>query len=621
MSKAVHRYGLDWPKDWDNAQIERFMVQQGGVYEKGGNRYGLGLFQHFKNYWAAVWPNDSQTRWTDLIIKEVLENQFISIIGPGSSWKTGTVGRIAMLDYSCFPECTGILVSSTDMKGLERRIFGEMKMLWRDAHDHLEWWPGNVVDHKHVISTDNVEEDAVRDVRNGIIGVPCKSDSGVFLGLGKYSGFKNRRVWSIGDEFQFMELAILQAQENLISNGPNLQTGYVVEGHEKGKPKRGYKCVFIGNPNPTRPENPLHMVSEPDVGWGGVSEDGKTKVWNAKRVPGTVVKCRVISLDGADSPNNDFPEVNGHPKWVHLINRKRLALYDPESEGYWSQGRGVVKLGLSGRKVITREMCEQFHALDGIIWEDGELTKIGMLDAAYGSVGGDRCVTGYLEFGKCTDGKIRLFIHPPMIVPVTIRKDMIPEDQISIYCKDKMGQAGVQPENFFFDGRGSMASSLARIWSPQVNAVEFGGRPSKRPVPGLMKQDDLGNVRPMQSDERFSKFVTELWFGVRFAVEADQVRGLTLDVIMDGSPREFYEVKGHKLEVESKEEMKKRTGKSPDLFDWLVTGLEGARRRGFVIEKPGHSNPDITNSRRLAMLKKLVSDRAAMAASRELQKV
>jgi hypothetical protein len=53
----------------------------------------------------------------------------------------------------------------------------------------------------------------------------------------------------------------------------------------------------------------------------------------------------------------------------------------------------------------------------------------------------------------------------------------------------------------------------------------------------------------------------------------------------EGCQREWKTVKGNKTEIESKVEMKERTGRSPDLFDWLATAVEGARRRGFQISK------------------------------------
>ena len=87
----------------------------------------------------------------------------------------------------------------------------------------------------------------------------------------------------------------------------------------------------------------------------------------------------------------------------------------------------------------------------------------------------------------------------------------------------------------------------------------------------------------MLCSERYSKFVSELWMTVRYTVEASQLRNLPLEVLEDGEPREYKTVSGNRIEIETKAEMKKRTGRSPDLFDALATGLEGARRLGFQI--------------------------------------
>lgn len=584
---AFMKHGLKWGDDYDGASVERKMLQSGGVW-KGK---GLGLFEHFKRYAAYLWPEDAQTRWTDLLLKEILEHQFTSVIGPGSSWKTGTISRIALMDWSLFPDCTYIIVSSTDMEGLRARVFGEIAKLWGRAHDRFEWFPGNLVDHKCALTYEDVKDDTVRDMRNAVIGVPCRSSQGKFLGMSRYAGRKNRRVWCIGDEFQFMERSILEAQENLVSNGENLVPGVYPPNYqdpaEAGMPIRGYKGVFIGNPNPTRPENPLHVVSEPPHGWASLPNDGKTRCWDAKQVPGSVVKCRVVNLDGRDSPNNDYP----HPKWPHLVHANRIAKYAKDSEGYWSQGVGVVMLGLAGLKVITKELCDQFHAFDDVIWKgDNPTIKIGALDAAYGGVGGDRCVLMYGEFGECIDGVTRLLIQPHIILPVRILPKKTPEDQIASMSKEHMEAQMVKPENFFFDARGGCAMSFSRIWSNQVNVVEFGGRPTDRPVGhGVesMTEDAYGNQRPKVAWEFYSKFVSELWWSARLAVESDQIRGMTEEVVYDGQPREWYKVAGDKIEIETKKEMKKRTGESPDIFDCFVTLLEGARRRGFKIQQLG----------------------------------
>jgi hypothetical protein len=433
--------------------------------------------------------------------------------------------------------------------------------------------------------------------------------------MGSYAGRKNRRVWCIGDEFQFMELSILDGQRNLVSNGSNLVPGIVREaGHKEfGLPLRGYKGVFIANPNPSRAGNPADIISEPEGGWGSIPEDGKTKVWKCRQMPDHPVKCVCICLDSLDSPNNAYPI--DKPRWDNLAGKHKMKLYVEGSESYWSQGRGVFKFGLTQFKVITREICEQYKAFDGVSWMDANQVKIGMLDAAYGA--GDRCALGWLEFGRCVDGKIRLLFKEKWIVPIIIRADLKPEDQIAIFCREKMESAGVPPENFFFDGRGSMAMSLASNWSASVNSIEFGGVPSDRPAGAdIYIIDPNTKVRRLKTErEHYSKNVSALWWAWRYATETDQVRGMDREIVADAQPREWKKVAGDKIEIETKHDMKKRTGISPDLADMFVSGLEGARRRGFTI---GKLDVQIVNKKDENWFRKQSGEYQKLLKSREL---
>ena len=77
--------------------------------------------------------------------------------------------------------------------------------------------------------------------------------------------------------------------------------------------------------------------------------------------------------------------------------------------------------------------------------------------------------------------------------------------------------------------------------------------------------------------------VSELWFAVREVIDAGQMRGLTDPYIEEGSKREWDEKLGGRQSVVTKEVMKELLGKSPDIFDALVTAVEMARRKGFSI--------------------------------------
>lgn len=581
----IKKYGLKFPADSDDAQIERVMLQNGGKWQEGSKMYGEGLEFHFKEYWKQLWPEDFQTWWTDLMLHEIIHNQFTAIAGPASGGKTAIVSRIAMMDWSLFPECTTVMVSSTTMDDVKNRIYAEIQKIWNAAKEGHDWFPGFPIDSRCVITESEAQADVARDIRNSIVGIPCKTSTGRFQGMSRFGGRKNRRVWCVGDEFQFMELSILEAQNNLVSNGPNLVPGLVrhTGDSEEGKPLRGYKCVFIGNPNPSRPGNPLDVVCEPKLGFPSIPEDGKTKVWDCKKLANHPVQCRCINLDGADSPNSAYPV--DRPRWVHMAGPHKLALYTEGSESYWSQGRGVFKFGLATFKIITKEVCDTGHAFDAAQWKGTSRIKVGMLDASYG--GGDRCALGWLEFGECVDGTTRIQFHPHWLIPITIQRDMTPEDQIAVFCRDKMEEVHVPPENFFFDGRGSLAMKLASNWSSKVNAIEFGGSPTARIAgPDIYTLDPRTKQRRLKlAHEHYSKFVTELWWSFRYAIDADQIRGLELDVCLDACPREWYKVAGDKIEAETKRDMKKRTGLSPDLADMAVVGVEGARRLGFQIAR------------------------------------
>jgi hypothetical protein len=70
----------------------------------------------------------------------------------------------------------------------------------------------------------------------------------------------------------------------------------------------------------------------------------------------------------------------------------------------------------------------------------------------------------------------------------------------------------------------------------------------------------------------------------RLAVLAKQIRELPKSVVEEFSQREWTKERGDRYEIETKDETKKRTGISPDLADWAVIIVEGARRLGFMIE-------------------------------------
>jgi len=128
--------------------------------------------------------------------------------------------------------------------------------------------------------------------------------------------------------------------------------------------------------------------------------------------------------------------------------------------------------------------------------------------------------------------------------------------------------------------------------------------------------DKTGDKRLKRCDEHYRKFVTELWWSVRLAIESDQIRNLPEEVAREGYLREWQEVAGNRIEIESKVDMKERVGYSPDKMDWFVTCVEGARRKGFQISKLAGQ---VTASDKPDWLSELSKDYQKFMKERQLQ--
>lgn len=593
MQKGViSKYGLSWKAK--PLQIELEMIKNGGkIKRQNGTWAGEGLIFHFLEAIKLCFPWLTLHKWNMQFWEEFCKNRTIGVIGPASSGKTCDAAAAGLIQWWSMPRGTTVLCCSTTKERLEDRIFGEIKKLFRSAKEIHPWLPGHLIEGRQRIVADaKLSISNGRDFRNGIIGVPCKKGDS-YIGMGDFAGIKNKMVLLLGDELSLLPRIFVDAISNLDKN-------------------EGFKAVGLGNPKDTTDALGLFAEPHPDLGgWdGGIDQQPGTKVWRTKRPKGV---CQ--QRPGSDSPNLDGKL--GIPLITQEQIDRDVAFYGKDSLFFTMMDEGKMPRGQGTRRVITRQMCERFHALDQPLWLNGYRTMIGFLDAAYGGVGGDRCIFGMLQFGQeaafpISDGALNLSglanqgvssrterrilaLDSLMIVPIKNDAPESPEDQISQFCKKECEARGIVPQNFFFDSgmRTSLVSSMARIWSPSVMPIDCGGPASKRKV--------SGNIDKL-CREYYSKFVTELWFSVRLIIESGQFRGMTEDVMMEGCAREWTMVAGNKIEVEPKKIMKEKTGRSPDLFDALAIGCEGARQRGFVILKldnPAATKIDFEWKRRL----------------------
>lgn len=558
MAAGVKKYGGTW-NTGDPVKIEMACIRKGGAWiGPEGNIIGEGLEHHYRALIKLLWPHWDWHKWSNLLIKEFVANWLTGVLGPASSGKTACGAVFALTDYFTFPNETTWLASSTNMEGLERRVWGEIKMRFKEAKSRYPWLPGHVVDSRRMLVTQQIDDDnQVRDVRCGIICVACLQ-GGKFVGLGNYVGVKNKRVRQMADELQFMPAGFVDAIANLSKN-PD------------------YKIIGFGNPN--EQTDALGKLCEPadDKGWDGLEDTTKTQTWNTRYVHATRGCGRGIRLDGRDTPNADYPK--GLNPYTYLITPEHIAsdvaFRGGEDAKVAMFNYGKMPKNSQARRVITRNLCTSNGAFEDVLWDSSTpLINIGCLDAAYSGVGGDRTPFIHLKMGReLNGGWVLAFEGDPIIIPVSER-GAEPCDQIAAFVKMQCEERGIEPFRFFFDGTGrsSLTSSLGRIWSPSVVPIEFGGKATNRP---------LGKIE--DCSKKYKKMVSELWFASRHLIEGKQLRKLPNSVAEEGYLRAWKIFDGGFEDVETKDDMKIRLGRSPDLYDAFVCGIEGARRLGFRI--------------------------------------
>lgn len=496
---------------------------------------------------------------------------------------------VALILYFARPDNTTVIVTSTTKDDLESRIWGEIKMFFTEAKRVAPWLPGHLTESKQLITTDGKDSEDGRDFRNGVMGKPVRK-GGTWVGLGSLVGIKNDNMIVVADECHLMNEGFLESLANLESN-PNCRSWQ------------------LGNLNELSSQ--LGQACEPELGWDSLKDSEISRVYRTRFKNGTA-----IQLVGKDSPNLDHPE--GAEPYKKLIGRDYLARmahnYGIDTPLYNMFAAGKIPRGTMENRVITRQLLLKHNAFEIVVWGTKPLKRLYCADISYTAGHGDRTCGMPLEFGDDSTQVARIApLDRPLVYTPNDRASGTIEEQLAFQMMAECKKYDIPPEHVFYDGTGrsSFTAALMRLWSTAVNPVEFGGKATKRPnFLGRRYEEDLspskkkGDLLPC--DEVFGKFVTELWFAWRYAVEASQVRGMFDEIANEGYPRLWTLIVGNKMDVETKEDMKLRLGRSPDLADMWVVGLEGARRMGFQLGQL--STPKPRNSMWLRSLNKQLGD-------------
>lgn len=547
-------YGLD-PKGLEQAKqadIELMLAFNQRLFAAKG---WLGRYEHLRNAIDLLWNLPKRMRaeqqgrkdydprkedafiwneWTELMMREFCETPWRTITGPNASWKTTSTALYHLCAWYSSPHNTLVIVTSTSLDGLRARMWKEIIKYHRMVHSGL----GNLVQSEIALQFRKGDLDA------GIFGVATGQDGDVDKAVNKILGRHNTNTYAAVDEMQATNAA-------LVKGAISLQAG-------------ADKFEFTGLGNADNELDPHGQMSEPVNGWDSITPEAER--WETKRGV-----C--IHLDGLRSPR----VIEGDEFYPGLLRRQdiddTIRDHGEDSPEFWSKRRGFWAPQGVTRTVLSTTLIQKFHAREKAIWVSG-FKKGACLDPSF--EGGDRCVLRFLKWGMIVrpglPDVMALAFGKPIIIKVSATSQEPIHYQIVRQVKDECEKEGVPPDCFALDSTGEgggLASIFQREWSPAIVLVEFGGRPSERPV-------SEHNKKP-ESQEYVNK-VTSLWYGFRTGVQNDHVRELDNDTCIEFCQRLYY-MRGNMKQVETKTEMKLRTKKSPDLSDNAVVGWELFRQK------------------------------------------
>lgn len=552
-------YGLE-PKSFAapprQAEIELMLAFNQRLFATPG---WFGRFQHLRNAIDLLWNVPAQRRflarggkpdeydprkhdaviwndWSEMMLEAYCEGHWATTVwGPNSSWKTSMAAAFSLCAWFASPTDTIVVITSTSLPGLRKRIWKEILKYYRLAQPGF----GNI----------NASEFALRFQKGsdeaGIFGIATGQDEGdIQKAVDKIIGFHAKHVFAVLDEGQATNGAIVKGSSSLEAGADSFQ------------------LIMLGNPDSEL--DSLGQMSEPVNGYDSINAEMDR--WETKR-------GICIHLDGLESPrvkegDEFYP---GLLRQVDIDNEAKA--YGEDSPEFWRTRRGFLAPQGATKTVLSVAMIRKFSAREKAVWVSG-FKKGACLDPAF--EGGDRCVLRPLKWGMIVrpglPDVMALAFGKPIVIKVSATSPEPIHYQIVRQVKDYCESEAIPPDCFAMDSTGEgggLASIFQREWSPEIVTVEFGGRPSERPV---------SEHNPKPESQEYVNAVTALWYGFRTGVQNDHIRELDNDTCIEFCQR-LYNMRGNMRQVETKAEMKLRTKKSPDLADNAVVGWELFRRK------------------------------------------
>ena len=573
--QGIEKYGRLWLSKDGQAitplRIEMDAFLMGLTPEEGG----LGKARHYRNIVSAIWPTFQWHKWAELSAQafcaQVFEedaasgNRFVrgvtGLAGGTDSGKSYGMAAFALVNWFCDPINTMCIVVSTSKIDAKQRIWAALVKMYREARN-LGIASGRLIESMDIIKLSE-EEGAIIDPKTGV----SDASSIMLLAAGdeykddaqkRLQGKKNRRIVLIVDELQDCAASVIT------------QAIWGFKGAQE--------LYIVGAGNPASIFDPHGKFCEPIKGWMSVDED--TSNWKI-RVAGIEGIC--IRFDSEkDNPNQQAFEQGKGLRYPFLPKPNDVALAKKElgelNPQFWRKFRGFWPPADADDSTIVSDILLARHgALDKPIW-DGTPKDIAGVDPSY-TEGGDRFVFTHLKYGRLISGKWAIAVEKQYVLNRRAGSQEDFQYEMIQQISDLSIKLGIPNQWIGVD-----ASAGGIFWSIGErellrgwHAVSFAGAASDLPVSAQYAMRNEVTGKPQVGKELFHNMASELCFAARYFLECEQLKGITSDLAWEMTQRK-YARRTRKIIIESKTDMKKRIGKSPDLFDSFAVGLFVARK-------------------------------------------
>lgn len=573
------RYGMQFPEGTSDLDIELWCYahdtrEEGplddlsyeGVGEWGGRK---SRWHHFKNAVDLLWNTADSTRrviwnlWTERMLKGMIYHRYTCLAGAGSSGKSDAAAVFCLVEWLSRPTETLCLIMSTTIVGAKKRVWKSVNELWNSLEHQWRLQgkaaPGKMVDSRNMLVGMDITGKWSEGV--GLCLVAADKDNEKEAAK-KLKGLKapaegKGHLIAVADEATDLGDSVRVAMVGNLNTNPN------------------FKGIFMGNPGTKL--NPFGRVCEPDLpnGWNALS-------LGMEEWPTSLGIC--LSFDAHSSPRLTDPD--GDAKYPWMPSRQAIAQmareFGEDSMEYWAQVRGMFcPTGMERTVWSEIELLNAREPVRPEEWDRPPDKFVAALDPAFVTEG-DRSPIMWGECGTIKQKKVMNVLGFKIVQeaagtvlsddgeenPITVSENVI--NQFREHCR----YHNIPPRHAGFDGTGggvTFGQWLHTKWSHAVHAIRFNEKPVDR--------------RPDSTNEFtiYKNRVTQLWVQPKALVREGQIRGIPLEVIEELCLRKWAPQHTATTScVESKRDMKKRIGRSPDLADTFVVLCEVAILNGLL---------------------------------------